>query len=116
MTQHPPGSIDWLWSVIAQRVRDRPEGSYVVKLLDAGADRVLRKLGEETAEVIVAAKNRAPDELAAEMADLWFHSLLVLQDAGLSPDDVYRELAARHHGPIVARMLPVPPASGGDTP
>jgi phosphoribosyl-ATP pyrophosphohydrolase/phosphoribosyl-AMP cyclohydrolase len=93
------GSLDWLWRVVEQRVRDRPDGSYVVGLLDAGPDRILRKFGEETAEVIVAAKNRSADELSAEMADLWFHSLLVLKDAGLSPKDVYRTLAARHPSP-----------------
>ena len=99
MTQPAVGGLDWLWRVIEQRVHDRPEGSYVVRLLDAGPDRILRKLGEETAEVIVAAKNRSSDELGAEMADLWFHSLLVLKDAGLTPQDVYRRLAARHPSP-----------------
>ena len=90
------GRIEWLWGVIQQRVRERPDGSYTVKLLDQGTDRVVRKIGEEAAEVIIAAKNRSPEELAAEMADLWFHSLLVLQDAGLSPEDVFRTLAGRH--------------------
>ena len=91
-----PGSVEWLWEVIQQRVRDRPEGSYPVKLLDQGTDRVAKKVGEEAAEVIIAAKNRSPEELANEMADLWFHSLLLLQDAGMTPDDVFQALAARH--------------------
>jgi phosphoribosyl-ATP pyrophosphohydrolase/phosphoribosyl-AMP cyclohydrolase len=90
------GRIEWLWNVVQQRVSERPDGSYTVKLLDQGTDRVLKKVGEEAAEVIIAAKNRSPEELAAEMADLWFHSLLVLQDAGLSPEDVFRTLAGRH--------------------
>jgi phosphoribosyl-AMP cyclohydrolase / phosphoribosyl-ATP pyrophosphohydrolase len=90
------GDLEWLWAVIQQRVRDRPEGSYPVRLLDQGTDRVLKKVGEEAGEVIIAAKNRAKDELAAEMADLWFHTLLVLQDAGMSPDDVFQVLAGRH--------------------
>ncbi|HEU5316840.1 MAG TPA: bifunctional phosphoribosyl-AMP cyclohydrolase/phosphoribosyl-ATP diphosphatase HisIE [Chloroflexota bacterium] len=90
------GRLEWLWNVIAQRVRERPEGSYVVKLLDQGTDRVVKKVGEEAAEVIIAAKNRSRDELANEMADLWFHSLLVLRDAGMTPDDVFAALAARH--------------------
>ena len=90
------GRIEWLWEVVQRRVRERPDGSYVVKLLDQGTDRVVRKIGEEAAEVIIAAKNRSAEELAGEMADLWFHSLLVLQDAGLSPDRVFEALAARH--------------------
>ena len=90
------GRIEWLWDVIQQRVRERPDGSYTVTLLDQGTDRVVRKIGEESAEVIIAAKNRSSSELAAEMADLWFHSLLVLQDAGISPDEVFAALAARH--------------------
>jgi phosphoribosyl-ATP pyrophosphohydrolase/phosphoribosyl-AMP cyclohydrolase len=90
------GRIEWLWEIVQQRVRERPEGSYVVKLLDQGTDRVVKKVGEEAAEVIIAAKNRSSEELAAEMADLWFHALLTLQDASLTPEDVFRALAARH--------------------
>ena len=90
------GRVEWLWEVIQQRVRERPDGSYVVKLLDQGTDRVVRKIGEEAAEVIIASKNRSREELSAEMADLWFHSLLVLQDAGLTPEDVFTVLAGRH--------------------
>ena len=90
------GRIEWLWEIVQQRVRERPEGSYVVKLLDQGTDRVVKKVGEEAAEVIIAAKNRSSDELAAEMADLWFHTLLTLQDASLTPEDVFRVLARRH--------------------
>jgi phosphoribosyl-ATP pyrophosphohydrolase/phosphoribosyl-AMP cyclohydrolase len=90
------GTLEWLWEIIQQRVAERPDGSYVVKLLDQGTDRVARKIGEEAAEVIIAAKNHSGDELANEMADLWFHSLLLLQDAGLTPDEVFARLAARH--------------------
>ena len=90
------GRIEWLWEIVQQRVRERPEGSYVVKLLDQGTDRVVKKVGEEAAEVIIAAKNRSSEELAAEMADLWFHTLLTLQDSSLTPEDVFRVLAERH--------------------
>jgi phosphoribosyl-AMP cyclohydrolase / phosphoribosyl-ATP pyrophosphohydrolase len=91
-----PGTLDWDWEIIRGRLRERPEGSYVVKLLDQGVDRVGKKIGEEAAEVIIAAKNRSRDELANEMADLWFHSLLLLADAGMTPADVYRVLEQRH--------------------
>ena len=90
------GTLEWLWGIVERRVRERPEGSYVVSLLDQGTDRVLRKVGEEAAEVIIAAKNRSNEELANEMADLWFHCLLAMKDAGASPEDVFRALAGRH--------------------
>lgn len=90
------GSIDWLWERIQQRLRDRPAGSYVVALSESGLDRIARKVGEEAAETIIAAKNQSPDELANEMADLWFHTLLLLADAGMTPADVFRVLAERH--------------------
>jgi phosphoribosyl-AMP cyclohydrolase / phosphoribosyl-ATP pyrophosphohydrolase len=90
------GTLDWDWEIIRGRLRERPEGSYVVKLVEQGVDRVAKKLGEEAAEVIIAAKNRSREELANEMADLWFHSLLLLADAGMAPADVYRVLEQRH--------------------
>jgi phosphoribosyl-ATP pyrophosphohydrolase/phosphoribosyl-AMP cyclohydrolase len=93
---HVEGGIEWLWDIIQGRARERPPGSYVVKLLDQGTDRIARKIGEEAAEVIIAAKNRSAAEMSNELADLWFHSLLILQDAGLAPPDVFRVLAARH--------------------
>ncbi len=88
--------LDELVATIAARAREMPEGSYTTKLLREGVDRIGRKIGEEAAEVIIAAKNRSGDELAQEMADLWFHALVLLADAGLEPADVYRVLAARH--------------------
>lgn len=91
-----PGHIEWLWQVIQQRLRDRPDGSYVVRLTDQGTDRIAKKVGEEAAEVIIAAKNKSREEIAAETADLWFHSLLLLADAGMTPDEVFRVLESRH--------------------
>jgi phosphoribosyl-ATP pyrophosphohydrolase/phosphoribosyl-AMP cyclohydrolase len=88
------GDLDWLFAILRQP--RRREGSYTSKLLAEGVDRIGRKIGEEAAEVIIAAKNRAPDELAAETADLWYHSLVLLLDAGLQPEDVYRVLRRRH--------------------
>jgi len=93
----PPGAagdLDWLYAILRQPVRR--EGSYTSRLLAEGVDRIGRKIGEEAAEVIIAAKNRSPQELAAETADLWYHSLVLLLDAGLRPEDVYRVLRDRH--------------------
>jgi phosphoribosyl-AMP cyclohydrolase / phosphoribosyl-ATP pyrophosphohydrolase len=88
------GDLDWLFEILRQPVRR--EGSYTGQLLAAGVDRIGRKIGEEAAEVIIAAKNRSPEELAAETADLWYHSLVLLLEAGLEPEDVYRVLRLRH--------------------
>ena len=90
------GGLDWLASIIRRRQQDMPEGSYTAKLLNGGVDRIAKKVGEEAAEVIIAAKNRSADELAWEMADLWYHALVLLADAGMTPADVYQVLAARH--------------------
>ena len=84
-----------LFEVIKQRLAERPEGSYVAKLADGGVDRMAKKVGEEATEVVIAAMNRDPAELTREMADLWFHSYLLLAQAGLTPEDVWAELSRR---------------------
>ena len=86
---------DELAAVIAQRHRDNPEGSYVAGLLASGIDRVAKKVGEEAAEVIIAGKNGDHDEIVWEVADLWFHSLVLLEATGVPVDDVWAELARR---------------------
>lgn len=94
---HPgPGEdiLDELWDVIHQRARDLPEGSYTTLLLSDDNVR-LKKLGEETAELILALTREEPGRVAEEGADLFYHVLVALQAAGCSLDDVRRELAAR---------------------
>lgn len=82
-------------AVLAQR-RENPEpGSYTARLFAKGPDAYCKKIGEEAAEVILAVKNRDPDNLAFEVADLWFHSLVALVAAGLGPQAVADELARR---------------------
>lgn len=88
--------LDELVATIAARARELPEGSYTTKLLREGVDRIGRKIGEEAAEVIIAAKNADPDELAWEVADLWYHSLVLLAAVGADPELVWRQLRARH--------------------
>ena len=82
--------------IIAQRKMAGAGDSYTARLLTAGGDRILRKVGEESGEVIIAAKNDDPKELTAEMADLWYHCLVLLHSAGLNLTAVDQELARRH--------------------
>ncbi len=89
--------VEELAQVIAGRHAEMPEGSYVAQLLRAGIDRVAKKVGEEAAETIIAAKNGAHDEIVWEVADLWFHSLVLLEACGVSLADIWAELARRRH-------------------
>lgn len=84
-----------LADVIASRKGKDPTTSYVAKLLSSAPDAALKKIGEEASEVIMAAKDGRPDRITAEMADLWFHCLVALEQAGLRPEDVLAELARR---------------------
>jgi phosphoribosyl-ATP pyrophosphohydrolase/phosphoribosyl-AMP cyclohydrolase len=86
-----------LWDVIGQRLAERPEGSYVAKLAAGGLDRLARKVGEEATEVVIAAKNADPEEVAREVADLWFHTFVLLAQQGMTPEDVWDELRRRRH-------------------
>ena len=88
--------LDEVFETIRERQRLLPEGSYVTHLLQGGVDRTARKVGEEAIEVVLAAKNDAANELTAEVADLWFHCLVLLAQSGCTPDDIYQELAERH--------------------
>jgi phosphoribosyl-AMP cyclohydrolase / phosphoribosyl-ATP pyrophosphohydrolase len=88
--------LDELIATIAERAREMPEGSYTTKLLREGVDRIGRKIGEEAAEVIIAAKNADVNELAWEVADLWYHSLVLLASVGADPDLVWQQLRSRH--------------------
>jgi phosphoribosyl-ATP pyrophosphohydrolase/phosphoribosyl-AMP cyclohydrolase len=88
-----------LCQTIDGRRRQPEAGSYTNHLLAQGVDRIARKLGEETAEVIVAAKNDSPSELAAEVADLLYHVLVLLSARGVSLDDVGAVLRRREGAP-----------------
>jgi phosphoribosyl-ATP pyrophosphohydrolase len=72
-----------------------PASSYVAKLLHGGQDKILKKLAEESAEVLMASKDGDKKHIAGEMADLWFHCLVLLAHHGLSPDNVLAELQRR---------------------
>jgi phosphoribosyl-ATP pyrophosphohydrolase/phosphoribosyl-AMP cyclohydrolase len=91
-----PGILDAVERIIqARRVTPR-EGSYVSGLLAAGDARIAQKVGEEAAEVVVAALAEGSERLVAEVADLWFHTLVLMGARGLSARDVFAELARRH--------------------
>lgn len=86
-----------LESVIAQRDAERPEGAYTTYLFEKGVDKILKKVGEETAEVIIAAKNKDNDELRYEASDLIFHLLVLLRERKLPLDELMKELDHRHN-------------------
>lgn len=81
--------------IVARRHEERPRESYTTYLFDAGTDKILKKVGEEATETIIAAKNGDPAELATETADLLFHLLVLWQAQGLPFDAVYGELDRR---------------------
>jgi len=86
----------WLWRTVAERAMERPEGSYVARLLDEGVAACARKVGEEAVEASVAALAESGERLVEEMADLWFHSYVLLAARGLDPAAVEDELTRRH--------------------
>ncbi|WP_135256680.1 bifunctional phosphoribosyl-AMP cyclohydrolase/phosphoribosyl-ATP diphosphatase HisIE [Thermus caldilimi] len=91
--------LSQVYATIQERLKTLPEGSYVAKLHQAGLDRILKKIGEEAGEVIIAAKNQSPEEVRWEATDLLFHLLLVLAELGLTPEDLAKTLWERHRTP-----------------
>lgn len=85
-----------LEKIIAERDAERPKESYSTYLFEQGVDKILKKVGEEAAEVIIAAKNRDSDELKWEVADLIFHVMVLLREQKLPLDDVLQVLEERH--------------------
>ncbi|WP_404470601.1 bifunctional phosphoribosyl-AMP cyclohydrolase/phosphoribosyl-ATP diphosphatase HisIE [Sutcliffiella horikoshii] len=85
-----------LESVISSRAVDKPAGSYTTYLFEEGVDKILKKVGEEAAEVIIAAKNRDRAELTWEVADLFFHVMVLLREQEVSLDEVLAVLEERH--------------------
>jgi len=88
-------SLKKLTEVLEQRKTQDPNESYVASLYAAGLDKILKKIGEESAEVIMAAKDGDPAKIIHETADLWFHTLVMLANADLSADDILAELDRR---------------------
>ena len=86
----------WLWRVVAERAATRPEGSYVAGLLADGPAGAARKVGEEGVEAALAAVGESDERLVEELADLWFHSYVLLASRGLQPSAIEEELRRRH--------------------
>jgi phosphoribosyl-ATP pyrophosphohydrolase len=84
-----------LAGVIESRRTGDPAQSYVARLFDKGGDAILKKIGEEATEVVMACKDGEPTRIVGEMADLWFHSMIALAAHGLAPADVLAELERR---------------------
>lgn len=89
-------AIDGLYNLLVGRKENKPEGSYTTYLFEKGMDKILKKVGEETTEVIVAAKNDDKKETIYELADLAYHAMVLMVEMGISVNDVRKELASRH--------------------
>ena len=89
-------SMDGLMELLKGRKEEMPEGSYTSYLFEKGIDKILKKVGEESTEVIVAAKGNDKRETVYEIADLAYHVMVLMTEMGISTDDVRKELASRH--------------------
>jgi len=87
--------LQQLAAVLEDRKGADPDSSYVASLYAKGLDAILKKIGEEATETVMAAKDGAPEKIVYEVADLWFHTLVLLAHAGLGPDAVLAELQRR---------------------
>ena len=87
--------LDRLAQTLEARKQADPQSSYVAKLYHKGLDAILKKVAEEAAETIMAAKDGVREKIIYETADLWFHSLVLLAREGIHPDEILNELARR---------------------
>ena len=84
-----------LSEVLETRKHADPESSYVAGLFSGGVDRILKKIGEEATETVIAAKAGDRDQIVYETADLWFHLMILLKFSNIEPDEVFKELERR---------------------
>jgi phosphoribosyl-ATP pyrophosphohydrolase/phosphoribosyl-AMP cyclohydrolase len=90
------GRLKQLYALLAERKEFRPEGSYTTHLFNSGLDKILKKVGEEATEVVIAAKNPEAERIVAETADLIYHVLVLLVERGVTLEEIQQELKARH--------------------
>lgn len=88
--------LDELYEVAIERRENPQEGSYTCYLFDKGLDKILKKIGEEAAETIIAAKNGIKDDTVGEISDLLYHLVIMMANEGITPSEVKAELARRH--------------------
>ncbi|MBE6908593.1 MAG: bifunctional phosphoribosyl-AMP cyclohydrolase/phosphoribosyl-ATP diphosphatase HisIE [Ruminococcaceae bacterium] len=89
-------SLRGLYQLLQGRKAELPEGSYTTYLFEKGLDKILKKVGEECTEVIIAGKAQDKKETVYEIADLAYHVMVLMVEAGITPEDIHRELASRH--------------------
>ena len=89
-------SLDALYEIIMDRKVNRKPGSYTTYLFDKGVDKILKKVGEESTEVIIAGKSGDKADTIYEIADLTYHVMVLMAEMGITPLDVEKELASRH--------------------
>lgn len=89
-------SLEGLMELLKGRKKDKPQGSYTTYLFEKGVDKILKKVGEESTEVIIAGKANDKKETVYEIADLAYHVMVLMVEMGISLEDVHRELASRH--------------------
>lgn len=89
-------SMDGLYDLLVGRKNDKPEGSYTTYLFEKGIDKILKKVGEECTEVIIAGKANDKAETVYEVADLAYHVMVMMVEMGITVDDIKKELASRH--------------------
>jgi len=89
-------SLRGLYELLSGRKEQMPEGSYTTYLFEKGLDKILKKVGEECTEVIIAAKAEDKRETVYEIADLAYHVMVLMAQSGITPEDIHRELASRH--------------------
>lgn len=89
-------SLQGLYELLEERKKDKPEGSYTTYLFEKGIDKILKKVGEESTEVIIAAKADDKRETIYELGDLAYHAMVLMVQMGISVEEVIKELASRH--------------------
>lgn len=93
-----PSALEELYSIVADRKNNPKEGSYTNYLFDKGLDKILKKVGEESTEVVIAAKNQSEEEICYETADLLYHLTVLLVERGITFDKIFRKLKERQKG------------------